>query len=76
MTTRKTKVAGTLTPAVVNATDAAAYIGVSRATLYQIAEDSSFPRSIQISPGRVGWLIAELDDYIARLAARRSSEAA
>ena len=46
--------------------------GLSRSTLQrQQAQDPSFPRQVEISPGRVGFPEDEADAYVALLIARR-----
>jgi predicted DNA-binding transcriptional regulator AlpA len=51
-------------------------VGVSRSTGYRlIAEDPSFPRPVECSPGRKGLIVAELEQWVAERAARGSSEA-
>ncbi len=44
---------------------AATYLGVGLRTLQMLAEQGKFPR-VQLSPRRIGYLRADLDDYIAR----------
>ncbi len=39
-------------------------IKLSRVTIWRLEKAGVFPRRIQISPGRVGWLESEVDDYI------------
>ena len=52
---------------------AAAYVGLSRTSLYAKAEDDpSFPRPIKLSARRVGFLRGDLDDWLAKRAAERS----
>lgn len=43
-------------------------IRLSRTTLWRLERDGIFPRRIQISPGRVGWLESEVDRYVAERA--------
>ena len=40
-------------------------IKLSRTTLWRLERDGVFPRRLQLSPGRVGWLESEIDRYIA-----------
>jgi len=61
-------------PCILSPAQAAQYLGVSRSTLYELREDASFPKALQIRPGRVGFLREEIDGWIAGLAARRSAE--
>lgn len=39
-------------------------LGVSRITLWRMETRGEFPRSVQISPGCVGWLESDVDDWI------------
>lgn len=46
-----------------NPTKAAAYIGVSRSSPYRLASgEPTFPKPVQLLPGRVAYIVAELDD--------------
>ena len=52
--------------------DTAKYLGGSRSWLYdQLKRDASFPRPITMSPGRVGFIVDELDAWIEARAAER-----
>ena len=46
----------------------------SRSTLWREWSKDKFPKPIQISPGRVGWLKSEIDDWKAVRAALRYSK--
>ncbi len=49
-------------------------VGISRATLWRWERDGQFPRRIKLGPNCIGWLEAEVDDFIsARLAARQGA---
>ena len=37
----------------------------SRTTIWRLEQEGTFPRRIQISRGRVGWLSSAIDDWIA-----------
>lgn len=39
-------------------------VGVSRITLWRMESRGEFPPSVQISPGCVGWLESDVDDWI------------
>jgi len=39
--------------------------GLSRSTIYQRIEDGEFPPQIRLGANSVGWLEAEIDDWIA-----------
>ena len=47
----------------------------SRATYWRMWRKGEFPKPIQISPGRVGWLKSEIDAWKAERASRRNVEA-
>lgn len=38
---------------------------LSRSTIYRLEKAGLFPKRRQISPGRIGWLEQEIDDFIA-----------
>ncbi len=49
-------------------------IGVGRSTGYKLIEtDPTFPKPIQLSPGRKGLIVAECEEYVAQLASRRNA---
>lgn len=51
--------------------------GLSRTSVYRLMSQGKFPRSVPISQGSVGWIEAEVADYIsARIAERDSMVAA
>lgn len=51
--------------------------GYSRATLYRKVADGTFPKPVKLGPGAVGWVEAEIDEWIsARIAERDSTERA
>ena len=39
----------------------------SRTTIWRLERDGNFPKRRQISPGRVGWLLSEIEAYFAKL---------
>lgn len=56
----------TTKPAVMALDDAAAYLSLSASLLQQQAQqDPAFPKPVQLSARRVGWLTAELDAWLA-----------
>jgi prophage regulatory protein len=44
---------------------ASADTGLSRTTMWRMARQGTFPRAIAISPGRVAYITAELEQWIA-----------
>ena len=38
--------------------------GLSRATLWRLENAGTFPKKKRITPGRVGWLESEIDEWI------------
>jgi prophage regulatory protein len=44
---------------------------VRRRQLDRLEAAGKFPRRVQISPGRVGWLADEIDEHVAAAVARR-----
>ena len=62
-------------PVLLNATQAAAYLGVSRKTFWELRKrDKSFPAGHCISTLRKQWRRKELDEWIDR-GARKDAEA-
>lgn len=49
--------------------------GLSRTTIYRRMEVGTFPHSIQISPGLVGWYEADIDSWVADPMGWRASTA-
>ena len=45
--------------------------GVSRSTMYRLEKEGRFPRRLQISVGRTGYLASELDAWLKTRAACR-----
>jgi prophage regulatory protein len=43
----------------------------SRRQVDRLEAAGKFPRRVQISPGRVGWLADEIDEHVAAAVARR-----
>jgi prophage regulatory protein len=39
--------------------------GLSRSTIYQRIKDGTFPSPISLGPKAVGWLLNEIEDWIA-----------
>lgn len=49
--------------------------GLSRSTIYEKLQKGDFPTPVQLGPRAVGWVEAEIDDWLGRLiAARRKAE--
>lgn len=40
-------------------------LGLSRTTLYRLIAADAFPKPVNLSPRRVGWLAATIDDWLA-----------
>lgn len=38
--------------------------GLSRSTIYELMGQGLFPKSIVLTPRRVGWIESEIDDWI------------
>ena len=50
--------------AVLSATAVCKYLGFARSTLYRKVARGTFPRPIQLGPGRVGWRSDEVEDWL------------
>lgn len=62
---------------ILNHADLPAYgIHFSRPHLIRLEKANRFPKRIQISPGRVGWLKSEIEQWIIERAAERIGAAA
>jgi prophage regulatory protein len=49
-------------------------VGLARSTVYQrLTSDPSFPRPLSLGGRSVGWLAAEVEDWLQGRAARRGS---
>jgi prophage regulatory protein len=46
-------------------------IRLGRRQIDRLEAAGKFPRRVQISPGRVGWVAEEIDDHVATAIARR-----
>jgi prophage regulatory protein len=46
-------------------------VRLSRRQVYRLEAEGKFPRRVQISPGRVGWLVEEIEAHVAEAIARR-----
>ena len=49
------------------------FAGISRSTMYRLEGVGAFPRRIQISEGRTGYLASELDAWLKARAALRTA---
>jgi len=59
-------------PAILRRKQVETRVGLSRSTLYSRIAAGSFPAPINLGPRAVGWLAAEIDDWVAkRIAASR-----
>ena len=47
-------------------------IPFSRSTIWRLEKSGKFPKRRQISPGRVGWLLSEIEAYLAKLPTTKS----
>lgn len=51
----------------------AARTGLARSTMYKFIADGQFPKQIRLGPRCVGWLDADIDEWIqARISASRA----
>jgi prophage regulatory protein len=48
-------------------------VRLSRRQIDRLEAAGKFPRRVQMSPGRVGWLADEIDSHVAAAIARRSA---
>ena len=46
--------------------------GFSRTTAWRLEQRGHFPRRFEVSPGRSGWLLSEIQKWIKERAANRS----
>ncbi len=51
-------------------------VGVSGPTIWRLERDGKFPKRIQISPGAVGWLEEDIDEWIESREVASGNEAA
>jgi len=51
-------------------------IGHSKTQLWRLERVGKFPKRVQLSPGRHGWVEAEIDAFIAERIAARDEKAA
>lgn len=51
-------------------------LSIGRTTLWYLEKSGDFPKAIQISKGRKGFLVSEIDAWIERQAAKRDGVAA
>jgi prophage regulatory protein len=42
-------------------------VGLSKSSIMRMVKEGTFPQPIQISEGAIGWLEAEVDDWIAEI---------
>jgi predicted DNA-binding transcriptional regulator AlpA len=57
--------------------DICAMLGINRVTLYRMERAGRFPASIEISTNRVGWLVEDVERWLASRPRRtRTAEAA
>lgn len=48
--------------------------GLCRSTLYKLISDDNFPRPIKLGPRTSGWVLGEVEDWLAERIARRDAE--
>ncbi|MER9914017.1 AlpA family phage regulatory protein [Mesorhizobium sp. M0050] len=51
-------------------------VGICRSTILQLMQDGKFPRTIQITPKRKGFIDSEIDAWISERILERDYEAA
>ncbi|RWD14162.1 MAG: AlpA family phage regulatory protein [Mesorhizobium sp.] len=51
-------------------------VGISRTTVWQLIRDGKFPRLVQLTPKRKGFVDSEIDAWINARIAERDAEAA
>ncbi len=51
-------------PLVLKVSDLVTLLGLSRTTLYRLIAADAFPKPVNLSPRRVGWLAATVDDWL------------
>ncbi|MER9270493.1 AlpA family phage regulatory protein [Mesorhizobium sp. M0643] len=51
-------------------------VGISRTTVWQLIRDGKFPRLVQITPKRKGFVASEVDAWISARIAERDAEVA
>lgn len=56
-----------MTPVLLPRRDAAQYAGMSPSTLEKLVRLGQFPAPRKLSPGRVGWLRREVDEWAEKL---------
>ena len=61
---------------IVRSIEAGEITGTSRTTRWRLERAGRFPRRIQISPGGVGWLVSELQEWIRERRDNRQAEVA
>lgn len=50
-----------------------ARVGLHYTTIWRLMKRGEFPMPVQLSDNRIGWLEAEIDDWIARRVAARDA---
>jgi prophage regulatory protein len=56
--------------------DVMAAVSLSRAQIWRLQNAGEFPKSVQVTPGRVAWVEAEIDRWVRDRIAARDQEAA
>jgi prophage regulatory protein len=51
-------------PIIVRMPDVVVMTGMSRPTVYRMMKAGTFPQQIQLSPGAVGWLRTEIEQWV------------
>jgi len=52
-------------PLIYKISELVAVLGLSRTTIYRAVAAGTFPKPLSLSPRRVGWLAATVDDWLA-----------
>lgn len=55
----------TIKPAVLDRETAAAFLSISVSTLEKLQREGNFPKPRLLSGSRVGWIVKELEDWVA-----------
>jgi prophage regulatory protein len=53
-----------MTDRIVRAKEARTLVGISRTTIHELEKRGNFPRRVELTGGRVGWRLSELQQWI------------
>jgi prophage regulatory protein len=56
-----------LAPTIIRRKQVEARTGLSRSTIYKRVSDGTFPKPVSLGARAVGWIEAEISEYLARL---------